>query len=409
VKLAEIALSDPDAYVERFPYEWFDELRRSDPVHWQEDPHEGVPFWAVTKHADVVYVSRHPDTFSSFERTSLFREPVDDNDLHENQLMMVNQDPPAHTRLRSIVNKGFTPRMVGRLEARIREFCHAIVDRAEEMGEGDFVRWVSAELPLEVIAEIMGCPLEERDQIFDLSNRLIGFDDPEFQTTLDDARVAAAEMYLFSDRLRLEREKDPKEDVVTKLAQAEVDGHKLDELEFNLFFLLLTVAGNETTRNAISHGMLAFLDHPEEWERLRADRSLLESAADEVIRWAHPVVQFRRTATTDVELRGKQIRKGDKVVVYYASANRDEDVFDDPYRFDIGRSPNPHVSFGGGGPHFCLGAHLAKLEVQVMFDVLADRLPDIRLDGPVRRLRSNFINGIKQMPVRFTGSGAANG
>jgi cholest-4-en-3-one 26-monooxygenase len=409
VKLAEIALSDPDAYVERFPYEWFDELRRSDPVHWQEDPHEGVPFWAVTKHADVVYVSRHPDTFSSFERTSLFREPVDDNDLHENQLMMVNQDPPAHTRLRSIVNKGFTPRMVGRLEARIREFCHAIVDRAEEMAEGDFVRWVSAELPLEVIAEIMGCPLEERDQIFDLSNRLIGFDDPEFQTTLDDARVAAAEMYLFSDRLRLEREKDPKEDVVTKLAQAEVDGHKLDELEFNLFFLLLTVAGNETTRNAISHGMLAFLDHPEEWERLRADRSLLESAADEVIRWAHPVVQFRRTATTDVELRGKQIRKGDKVVVYYASANRDEDVFDDPYRFDIGRSPNPHVSFGGGGPHFCLGAHLAKLEVQVMFDVLADRLPDIRLDGPVRRLRSNFINGIKQMPVRFTGSGAANG
>jgi cholest-4-en-3-one 26-monooxygenase len=403
VKLAEIALSDPDAYVERFPYEWFDELRRSDPVHWQSDPHEGVPFWAVTKHADVVYVSRHPETFSSFERTSLFREPVDDNDLHENQLMMVNQDPPAHTRLRSIVNKGFTPRMVGRLEARIREFCHAIVDRAEEMGEGDFVRWVSAELPLEVIAEIMGCPLEERDQIFDLSNRLIGFDDPEFQTTLDDARVAAAEMYLFSDRLRLEREKDPKEDVVTKLAQAEVDGHKLDELEFNLFFLLLTVAGNETTRNAISHGMLAFLDNPEEWERLRADRSLLETAADEVIRWAHPVVQFRRTAMTDVELRGKQIRKGDKVVVYYASANRDEEVFDDPYRFDIGRSPNPHVSFGGGGPHFCLGAHLAKLEVQVMFDVLADRLPNIQLDGPVRRLRSNFINGIKEMPVSFTG------
>jgi cholest-4-en-3-one 26-monooxygenase len=401
VKLAEITLSDPDAYVERFPYQWFDELRRSDPVHWQEDPHEGVPFWAVTKHADVVHVSRHPEIFSSFERTSLFREPVDDNDLHENQLMMVNQDPPAHTRLRSLVNKGFTPRMVGRLEARIREFCHAIVDRAEELGEGDFVRWVSAELPLEVIAEVMGCPLEERDQIFDLSNRLIGFDDPEFQTSVDDARVAAAEMYMFSDRLRLEREKDPQEDVVTKLAQAEVDGHKLDELEFNLFFLLLTVAGNETTRNAISHGMLAFLDHPEEWERLRADRSLLESAADEVIRWAHPVIQFRRTATVDTELRGTQIRKGDKVVVYYASANRDEEVFADPYRFDIGRHPNPHVSFGGGGPHFCLGAHLAKLEVQVMFDVLADRLPNIELTGPARRLRSNFINGIKEMPVRF--------
>jgi cholest-4-en-3-one 26-monooxygenase len=403
MKLAEVDLCNPDSFVERFPYEMFDVLRREDPVHRHDDPESGVPFWAVTRHPDVVHVSRHPDLFSSFERTSLFREPVDDDDLAHNQLMMVNQDPPAHTRLRSIVNKGFTPRMVGRLEDRIREFCHAIVDQAEKEQAGDFVRWISAELPLEVIAEIMGAPLEDRAKIFDLSNRLIGFDDPEFQTSIEDARVAAAEMFMYSEQLRQEREAEPREDVVTKLAQAEVDGHKLDPLEFNLFFLLLSVAGNETTRNAISHGMLAFIEHPEEWERLRADRSLLETAADEVIRWAHPVIQFRRTATDHTEIGGTPVAKGDKVVVYYASANRDEDVFADPYRFDIGRAPNPHVSFGGGGPHFCLGAHLAKLEVKVMFEVLSERLPDIRLTGPVSRLRSNFINGIKTMPVSFTG------
>lgn len=315
--------------------------------------------------------------------------------------MMVNMDPPAHTRLRAIVNKGFTPRMVGRLEARIREFCDEIVTRALDKGEGDFVEMVSSELPLEVIAELMGAPLEERAKIFELSNRLIGFDDPEFQTSPEDARVAAAEMYVFSEELRRKREAKPEDDIVTRLAQAEVDGHELTDLEFDLFFILLAVAGNETTRNAITHGMRAFLEHPDQWERLRDDRSVLTTMAEEVIRWAHPLVQFRRTAMADAELGGKQIRAGDKVVMFYPSGNRDDDVFDDPYTFDIGRDPNPHVSFGGGGPHFCLGAHLARLEVQVMFDTLVDRMPDIQPTGPVRRLRSNFIHGIKEMPVRF--------
>lgn len=398
----DIALHDPDTFTgDEFPYAVFDRLRREAPVHRHEDPILGVPFWAVTKHEDIVAISRDPDRFSSYERTSLFREPVLDGELDEQRLMMVNMDPPAHTRLRAIVNKGFTPRMVARLEARIREFCDEIVRRAIEKGEGDFVEMVSAELPLEVIAEIMGAPLEDRARIFELSNRLIGFDDPEFQTTPEDARVAAAEMYVYAEQLRREREGAPKDDIVTRLAQAEVDGHGLDELEFDLFFILLAVAGNETTRNAITHGMLAFLEHPDQWERLERDRALLPTMAEEVLRWAHPIIQFRRTATTDVDVRGQRIRAGDKVVLYYPSGNRDDDAFEDPYAFDIGRDPNPHVSFGGGGPHFCLGAHLARLEAQVMFDVLADHLPDVELTGPVRRLRSNFIHGIKEMPVRF--------
>jgi cholest-4-en-3-one 26-monooxygenase len=404
VQLSDVRLYDPDEFQQRMPYEWFDYLREHAPVQRFEDPIQGVPFWAITKHADVVQVSRDPTTFSSFKQTSLFREPVLENDLEEQQLMLVNQDPPEHTRLRSIVNSGFTPRMTGRLEARIREYATEIVDRALQKDQGDFVELVSAELPLEVIAELMGAPLEDRAMIFDLSNRLIGFDDPEFQNTPEEARIAAAEMYVYSEDLRQQREQDPRDDIVTKLAQAEFEGHGLEPLEFNLFFLLLSVAGNETTRNAISHGMNAMLDHPDTWEQFKADPApLAPTAADEIIRWAHPVIQFRRQTTTEVEVGGVPIPQDEKVVIYYASANRDEDVFDDPYVFDITRDPNPHVSFGGGGPHFCLGSHLAKLEVRIMFETIAERMPDIRRIGEVRRLRSSFINGIKQMPVSFVG------
>jgi cholest-4-en-3-one 26-monooxygenase len=247
-------------------------------------------------------------------------------------------------------------------------------------------------------------PLEERGRIFDLSNRLIGFDDPEFQNTPEDARVAAAEMYMFSEDLRQQREQDPRDDVVTRLAQAEVDGHGLDPLEFNLFFLLLSVAGNETTRNAISHGMQAMFDHPDQWERFLADPEGLSSTlADEVIRWATPVIQFRRQTREPVEVGGVPIGADEKVVIFYVSANRDEAVFDDPYSFDIGRDPNPHLSFGGGGPHFCLGAHLARLEVKLLFEAIAQRMPTVRPTGAPRRLQSNFINGIKELPVSFTG------
>lgn len=402
--LSDIRLHDPEVFADRLPYEWFDHLRAHAPVHRFDDPITGVPFWAVTRHADVVHVSRTPEVFSSFERTSLFREPVLEDELEQQQLMLVNKDAPEHTRLRSIVNKGFTPRMIGRLEDRIREYATEIVDRALTKGTGDFVEMVSAELPLEVIAEVMGAPIEDRGRIFDLSNRLIGFDDPEFQTTPEDAQVAAAEMYMFSEELRQQRESDPRDDVVTKLAQAEVEGHSLDPLEFNLFFLLLAVAGNETTRNAISHGMQAFFDHPDQWARFLDDpEGLSTTAADEVIRWATPVIQFRRQTTEDTTVGGVAIPADEKVVVYYLSANRDEDVFDDPYAFDVGRDPNPHIAFGGGGPHFCLGAHLARLEVRCIFEAIAERMPDIRPLAPPRRLQSNFINGIKELPVSFTG------
>ena len=402
--LSDIRLYDPAVFAERLPFEWFDHLRAHAPVHRFDDPVQGVPFWAVTRHEDVVAVSRQPELFSSWERTSLFREPVDANELLQQQLMMLNQDPPEHTRLRSIVNKGFTPRVIGRLEERIAEYAGEIVDRAIAKGEGDFVEMVSAELPLEVIAEIMGAPLEDRGQIFELSNRLIGFDDPEFNTSPEEAVQAAAEMYVYSEDMRQRREADPRDDVVTRLTQAEVDGQQLEPLEFNLFFLLLAVAGNETTRNAISHGMQAFFEHPDQWERFLADPAGLSATmADEVIRWATPVMEFRRTAMADTEIGGVPIATGDKVVIYYISANRDESVFDDPYAFDIGRDPNPHIAFGGGGPHFCLGSHLARLEVRKVFEAIAARMPDIRPTGQPRRLQSNFINGIKELPVSFTG------
>ena len=401
--LGHIRLHDPDSFVERFPYDWFDELRRVRPVALLTDDIEGVPFWAITKHEYVQHVSRHAELFSSYERTSIFREPDKlENDLDEQRLMLVNMDPPEHTRLRSIVNKGFTPRMINRLEARIREFCDKVLDDAIEAGSGDFVQMVSAELPLDVIAEIMGAEVTDREQIFDLSNRLIGFDDPKFQTTPEDARVAAAEMFMLADRLRQDRQRNPQDDVVTKLIEAEIDGHGLSELEFGLFFLLLNVAGNETTRNAISHGLIAMFDNPDQWALLTSDPDrYANTAADEIIRWGHPVIQFRRTAMENTEIGGEQISKGDKVVIYYASANRDEDVFDDPYAFDVTRDPNPHISFGGGGPHYCLGSHLAKREVAIMFEQLATRAPDIAPAGDPVRLRSNFINGILELPVSF--------
>ena len=402
MKVTERHITDPDVYVEGVPYDLFEHLRREDPVHRTADPVNGVPFWAVTKYADVVHVSRHPEIFSSHEKTALYYD-MPDEDLGEQQLMMLNMDPPDHTRLRSLVNKGFTPRMVGRLEARIREFANAIIDRALEMGTGDFVRWVSAELPLEVIAELMGAPLEDRAQIFELSNRLIGIDDPEFINAKEESRAAALEMWSYAEKIGADKREHPTDDIVSALIHAEIGGEKLSDFEFDLFFMLLAVAGNETTRNAISGGMLAFFENPEQWERLKADPRLLDTAADEIVRWSHPVMQFRRTAMEDTQLRGREIKQGDKVVIFYSSANRDEDVFDAPYAFDIGRDPNPHIGFGGGDPHFCLGTHLARLEIKVMFELLAERLPDIALAGEAKRLRSCFINGIKEMPVRFTG------
>jgi cholest-4-en-3-one 26-monooxygenase len=251
-----------------------------------------------------------------------------------------------------------------------------------------------------VICELLGAPPQDREKFFTWSNTLIGGDDPAFQRTPEEGQAAATELYAYANVLAADRRENPREDIVTKLLQPDADGEVLSGDEFELFVMLLSVAGNETTRNAATGGMLALLEHPEQWARLRADRALVRTAADEIVRWVTPVNLFRRTAVRDTELRGKKIKEGDKVVVFYSSANRDEALFADPWTFDVGRDPNPHLGFGGGGPHFCLGSHLARLELSVLFETLLDTVPNIELSGNVRRLRSSFINGIKEMPVR---------
>ncbi len=397
----EINLVDPDAYQRSGPpHEQFTWLREHEPVYWHADGGEpGWPgFWAVTRHEDVAHVSRHPELFSSSQRLALFGE-VPEEHIVMQRLMMLNMDPPQHTRQRAFVNRGFTPRMIGALEKHITEICHQLLDDVQHRGEADFVTDIAAPLPLYVICELVGAPVGDRAKIFELSNLLIGSADPEFQ--VEQAQMAAAQVYAYGEELAASRREQPADDIVTKLLQPDDRGEALTSDEFDLFFMLLTVAGNETTRNAASGGMLALFEHPDQWQRLLADPGLIPTAAEEIVRWVSPVNLFRRTAAADTELGGRAIGEGDKVVVFYTSANRDAGVFAEAQRFDVGRAVNPHVGFGGGGPHFCLGRHLAALELRVLLQALTERMPDIRLDGEPSRLRSNFINGIKHMPVRF--------
>jgi cholest-4-en-3-one 26-monooxygenase len=402
----EINLVDPDTYQRGgAPHDQFAWLREHAPVYWHA--YGGDPawpgFWAVTRHADIGHISRHPEIFSSSRRLVQLSEPLE-SQIEMQRLMMLNMDPPQHTRQRSFVNRGFTPRMIGRLTKHITEICDTLIDEVVPRGEADFVTDIAAPLPLQVICELVGAPIEDRDWIFNVSNKLVGFDDPEFRHAPEEGLQAAGELYAYADGLAARRREQPADDIVTRLLQPDDAGEVLTPSEFNLFFLLLTVAGNETTRNAASGGMLALFEHPAQWRRLLADRDLIPTAAEEIVRWVSPVNLFRRTAICDTELGGQAIAEGDKVVVFYASANRDESVFDDPQEFDVARDPNPHIGFGGGGPHFCLGRHLAALELRVLLGALAERMPDIEVDGEVSRLRSNFLNGIKHMPVRFTPS-----
>lgn len=389
---------DPDVCAGGAPFATLAALREHDPVAWCDLP--GTPgFWLVTRHADVVAVSRDHDTFASERGTVL----LDDNPM-EQAGMLTSMDPPRHTRYRALVNRGFTPRRIAGLEPRVRELARRIVDDIAEAGTCDFVPQVSAELPLQVIAELVGIPVEDRDRIFAWSNAIgsMGVEDPEYAPTPDAVVRAGAELFAYTDALVAERRQGPRDDILTALIAAEVDGQRLTRVQLDLFVLLLAVAGNETTRNALSHGMLALTQHPDQRDRLLADPELLPTAVEEVLRWATPVTHFRRTATRDVELGGRRVRAGDWVVVHYLSANRDGAVFDDPDLFDVGREPNPHLAFGGGGAHFCLGAALARLELRVMFEELLTRLPDIEVAGPPDRLRSSFFHGIKHLPVRFT-------
>jgi cytochrome P450 len=408
LRLEDISLENDD-FAERVPHETFALLRREAPVWWYDWPH-GQGFWCVTRHADVVAVSRDTKTFTSEMGANL--EDLDEEQRAARQSML-ETDPPRHTRLRGLVGPPFTPRAVKAYEVALRELTAAVLDRALPLGEFDFIEEIAKQLPIRVLARLLGAPDADTEPLIAWGDRMIGNTDPELADVLHDSpeseryrmlpfrSPAALELFEYGHRLAAELRSDPQDDLISKLVHAEIEGERLTEREFDTMFLILVVAGNETTRQAIAHGMLALVEHPEEWRRLREDPDLVWTAgADEILRWSSPVLHFRRTATRDVELGGQTIREGDKVVVWYVSANFDEQVFEEPLRLDVGRRPNPHVTFGGGGPHFCLGAHLARLEVQVMFDMLLPRLAELALTAPPERMRTNFTNALKRMPVR---------
>ncbi len=399
MRLDEIDLLDPDVFRTGRHHEMFTVLRAEDPIHWCEEP-GGGGFWSITRHADLIAVNRDAHVFSSAEQGISIPDITPEGEMVRE--MMLYMDPPRHTRYRLLVNKGFTPRMIGLLESGLRTKCRLIVDNVIEAGECDFVIDIASELPLQAIAELMGVPAEDRHKLFDWTNRMIGIDDPEFEGDRDSAGEAAAELYMYANSLAAEKRQALTDDILSKLLGSEIDGDALSETEFDMFFMLLSVAGNETTRNATSHGMKALLDHPDQFAKLRANPELLDSAIEEILRWATPVLHFRRTALEDYQLGDTLIRKGDKVVIWHISANRDEDLFDDPFRFDIERSPNDHIAFGGGGPHFCLGANLARMELRLIFTEILERLGDMEPNGETEYLRSNFIGGIKHMPVKYT-------
>jgi cholest-4-en-3-one 26-monooxygenase len=397
--------TDPGLCEERIPLQEFLELRKTAPVWWVEqapDARAGfldTGFWAISKHADISAVSKNSKDFSANENGVIIRFAADmtREQVELQSVMLVNQDPPDHTKTRQIISRGFTPRAIGALHEVLIERANKIVDDALARGEGDFVFEVAAELPLQAIAELLGVPMEDRRKLFDWSNQMLSYDDPEYDAQPD---VAAAEILGYAMGLAAERALDPKDDIISKLVTADVDGHKLNDDEFGYFVILLAVAGNETTRNAITHGMNAFLENPDQWELWKRERP--STMVDEVIRWATPVTVFQRTALNDVVIGGQEIKKGDRVGLYYASGNHDEDVFENADKFDILRDPNPHLAFGGHGAHYCIGANLARLEVEVIFNVIADRMPDIVKTGEPRRLRHAWINGIKELPVRYS-------
>jgi cholest-4-en-3-one 26-monooxygenase len=397
--------TDPDIYTTRVPAQELAELRRAAPVWWVSQRRGSAGFdddgyWAVTRHADVMAVSKAPEVYSSSENTALirFQEGIPRESIDMQRVILLNMDPPDHTKLRGVVSRGFTPRAIGALRQTLAERAERIVRGALENGTGNFVTDVAAELPLQAISDLIGVPQEDRGKVFTWSNQMVGYDDrPPGEEEV--GQMAAAEIIGYAMAMAEERRASPRDDIVTKLINAEIDGHGLSDDEFGFFVLMLAVAGNETTRNAISHGMLAFLDHPEQWKLFKAERP--ETASDEIVRWATPITVFQRTAVKDTVLGGQEIKAGDRVGLFYRSANFDEEVFDAPERFDVRRSPNPHLGYGGYGTHYCLGANLAKLEIDLIFNAIADHMPDITRAGAPMRLRSGWINGIKELPVRY--------
>jgi cholest-4-en-3-one 26-monooxygenase len=398
--------TDPDIYKDRLPVEELAELRRTAPIWWTEQPigkggYNDGGYWVVTKHRDVKEVSLRSDVFSSLQNTAIprFHDDMKREDIDLQRFVMLNMDAPHHTRLRKIISRGFTPRAIGRLRDELNERAQNIAKAAAAEGSGDFVQQVSCELPLQAIAGLLGVPQEDRTKLFQWSNEMTGNEDPEFAHI--DPKVSSVELIAYAMKMAEIKSRNPGPDIVTALIEADVEGEKLSDDEFGFFVVMLSVAGNETTRNSITQGMIAFTDYPDQWELFKKERP--ETAADEIVRWATPVTAFQRTALEDTELSGVQIKKGQRVVMFYRSANFDEEVFDDPFTFDIMRNPNPHVGFGGTGAHYCIGANLAKMTINLIFNAVADHMPDLKPISAPERLRSGWLNGIKHWRVDYTG------
>ncbi|MDE0886496.1 MAG: cytochrome P450, partial [Myxococcota bacterium] len=397
-------------FADGVPHDVFKRLRDECPVYWNPgrpareravgivEP-EQRGFWVVTRHADVTAVSKNSELFSS-ERGTAINADMRPQDLDMFRQQMIHMDPPRHIALRSSINDFFKPKTIRKLDGRVRELTREILDGVAKRGECDFVNDIAAELPLLVLAEMLGVPREERRILFDWTNRLMGLDDPEYGNPYD-AQAALMELFQYSAQLANARKEDPQDDLMSVLVNVEIDGRKLEYMEINMMFFLMVIAGNETTRNALSGGIRALCDFPDQRARLIEDPLLIKTAVEEIVRWHSPVMQFRRTATRDTEIAGQAIAEDDKVVIYYGSANRDERAFERADEFDVGRNPNPHVGFGVGN-HFCLGANLARSEMQIMLGEILARIPDFEIAGPVEQMHSNFIHGIKRMPIRFT-------
>ena len=393
--------------LERLPVEELAEWRRSEPVHWVDVPGGTGGFgdkgyWMVTKHADVKDVSKRSDVFGSSPDGAIptWPQAMTRDSIDMQKAVLLNMDAPQHTRLRKIISRGFTPRVVKRLEDELSQRAQNIVKAAAAEGSGDFVEQVSCELPLQAIAGLLGVPQEDRDKLFRWSNEMTAGEDPEYADV--DPAMSSFELITYAMKMAEERTKNPTDDIVTQLVEADLDGEKLSDDEFGFFVVMLAVAGNETTRNSITHGMIAFSRNPEQWELYKKERP--GTAADEIIRWATPVSAFQRTALTDTELGGVEIKQGQRVVMSYRSANFDEEVFDDADSFNILRDPNPHVGFGGTGAHYCIGANLARMTINLIFNSVADHMPDLKPIGEPERLRSGWLNGIKHWQVDYTGA-----
>ena len=397
-----IDLLSAASFAQGQPHDQFRWLRRHDPVYWHPEPH-GRGFWAVTRYHDVRAVGRDPKTYSSFAGGIMIGDS-DEASLAAARNMMLMMDPPQHTRYRMLVSQQFKPRTAQAWRPRIEELARKIIDRVITRGECDLVSDIAGELPSYVIADLMGVPLEDGRHLYELTEKMHASDEA---VTVQERAIASMEMLNYAMGVADDKRKHPGSDLATQLLNAEIDGDRLTPAEYSLFFMLLINAGGDTTRNLLAGGMLALFDNPGELRRLRENLdALLPAAVEEMLRYISPVIYMRRTATCDTELGGKEIRAGDKVVMYYGAANRDETVFPDPDRFDVGRIPNDHLAFGGGGTHFCLGAHLARIEIQVMLREILTRLPDIQPAAPAQWLASNFISGLRQLPVKFTAQGA---